>query len=73
VQVFAGRDRTTAESLVKSLAGRGYSVKLEAQREGTDALYKVRVGGYLTPDAARDAAARLKKEGEAGAWVTQVR
>lgn len=70
VQVFAGRDRSAAESVKRSLEERGYPTRLDSQREGQDALYKVRVGGYRTEDEARLTAERLKKEGEKGAWVT---
>jgi len=73
VQVFAGRDRSTADAVVKSVTERGYRVRVDTSREGADTLYKVRVGGYVTQDEARAAAERLKKEGESGAWVTQVR
>jgi len=73
VQVFAGRDRHAADAVVQSIAERGYRVRIDTSSEGTDVLYKVRVGGYLTQDDARAAAESLKKEGEGGAWVTQIR
>lgn len=73
VQVFAGRDRHAAETLVESLAGRGYPVRLDTHREGRDTLFKVRVGGYPTQTEAQGTAARLRQEGETGAWVTEVR
>ena len=72
VQVFAGRDRGAAEGLVQELTGKGYSVRLDTEREGRGALYKVRVGGYPTREAAREVAARLEREGYSGAWVKQV-
>jgi cell division septation protein DedD len=71
VQVFAGRDRRAAESVVSTLTGRGYPVQLDSSREGRDALYKVRVGGYRDEDGARAAADRLRKDGQSGAWVTR--
>ena len=72
VQVFAGRDRNSAEGLVRDLQGQGYSVRLFSEREGRGALYKVRVGGYPTRDAAAGASDKLKREGHAGAFVTEV-
>ena len=71
VQVFAGRDRSSAERLVGQLRKGGFSVRLFTENPGSDPLFKVRVGGYATRDEARDAAGRLKKEGHAGAFVTE--
>jgi cell division septation protein DedD len=71
VQVFAGRDRQAAEEIVRSLGGRGYPVTVEGEREGRGALFKVRVGGYPDRAEAQTVADRLKREGEAGAWVTR--
>ncbi len=73
VQVFAGRDRRAAESLVVDLRSRGYAVRLDSQRDGRDALFKVRVGGYASEAEARVMADRLKGEGESAAWVTRAR
>jgi cell division septation protein DedD len=72
VQVFAGRDRRAAESLLRTLTQRGYPVKIDSRKEGRETLFKVRVGGYPTEDAARAAADRLRKDGESGAWVTRL-
>jgi len=71
VQVFAGRDRSSAEALVSRLQGAGYGVSMLAERDGRHGLYKVRVGGYGTDDAAREAAAELRSRGYPGAWVTR--
>jgi cell division septation protein DedD len=72
VQVFAGRDRGAAEGLVDELTEKGYTVHLDTEREGRGALYKVRVGGYPTREAARDVAARLDRDGYSGAWVKEL-
>jgi len=71
VQVFAGRDREAAGEIVRSLGGRGYPVSVEGEREGRGALFKVRVGGYRERAEAQVVAERLKREGQAGAWVTK--
>ncbi len=71
VQVFAGRDRRAAEEIVRSLGSRGYPVSVEGEREGRGALFKVRVGGYGDRAEAQAVADRLKREGQAGAWVTK--
>lgn len=70
VQVFAGRDRRAAELLIEKLRSDSFAVKLFSQSEGQGSLYKVRVGGYKTRDAARVAAGELQKKGYNGAWVT---
>ena len=69
VQVFAGRDRSSAESLVRKLKTEGYVVKVFSEREGEGTtLFKVRVGGYPTRDRAQSTAALLKDSGYT-AWV----
>jgi len=73
VQVFAGRDREAAETLVRTLGGRGYPVRIDGEREGTGQLFKVRVGGYPTQTEANSVADRLRREGDKGAWVTRVK
>jgi len=72
VQVFAGRDRRAAEGLVQRLQAEGQPVKLFSEREGSGSLFKVRVGGFSSEDAARQAASELSGGGYAGAWVTRV-
>lgn len=71
VQVFAGRDESAAASLVSKLEAEGQPVGVHMDRQGGDSLYKVRVGGYATQDAAREAARALQEQGYAGAWVTK--
>jgi len=68
VQVFAGRDRSSAESLVGKLKSDGYVVKVFSEREGQGLLFKVRVGGYPSKDQAQRTAGVLKKSGYS-AWV----
>jgi cell division septation protein DedD len=63
IQVFAGRDRASAETLVNELKRNGYGVKMVSERESGGALYKVRVGGYATRDDAVDASRGLQKAG----------
>lgn len=70
VQVFAGRDRSTATTLIDRLERSGYRVRLFTEADG---LYKVRVGGYPTREPAREAAGELQAAGYSGAWVTELR
>jgi len=72
VQVFAGRDRQAAELVARQLRGRGHPVRLDAEREGSGSLYKVRVGAYGSREEADRAAEVLRKEGSSGAWVTRL-
>ncbi|HEX5042025.1 MAG TPA: SPOR domain-containing protein [Candidatus Polarisedimenticolaceae bacterium] len=70
VQVFAGRDRQAAERLVGTLQAAGWPVRLQSVAEGSGSLLKVRVGGYADRAAAEAAAAKLRAQGQTGAWVT---
>ena len=72
VQVFAGRDRSAAEAMIGRLQQSSYAVRLFTERSGTDALYKVRVGGYASEDEARSEAQELVRKGYGGSWVTRV-
>lgn len=72
VQVFAGRDRQAAELVARQLRGRGHPVRLDAEREGSGSLYKVRVGAYANREEADRAAEVLRKEGSSGAWVARL-
>lgn len=72
VQVFAGRDRGSAEKIVGKLREGGFTVRMFTENPGADPLFKVRVGGFATQDDARAAATRLKGAGHDGAFVTEV-
>ncbi len=71
VQVFAGRDRESAEALVSRLRGQGYRPQLDSASEGQGRLFKVRVGGYASRELAQAAADKLRAEGYPGSWVTR--
>jgi hypothetical protein len=72
VQVFAGRDRTSAERLVSQLKEKGFPVRMNTLREGQGALYKVKVGGYPDRETAAGIAEQLKSAGFPGAWIPPV-
>jgi cell division septation protein DedD len=72
VQVFAGRDRRSAEELVARVQGAGFPVHLDAEPDGSGQLYKVRVGGYPTKERASEVAQSLSRDGFS-AWVTSRR
>jgi cell division septation protein DedD len=72
VQVFVGRDRQAAEDVVRSLRAQKYPVRIDSVAEGSGSLFKVRVGGYATKEAADAGADRLHADGHAGTWVVRV-
>ena len=72
VQVFVGRDRQAAEEVVRTLRGQRYPVRIDAVAEGTGSLFKVRVGGFPTKEAADQGAERLHGDGHNGTWVVRV-
>ena len=73
VQVFVGRDRQAAEDVVRSLREKQYPVRIDAVAEGASgSLFKVRVGGFPTKEAADQGAIRLHADGHAGTWVVRV-
>jgi cell division septation protein DedD len=71
IQVFAGRDRSSAEELVGRLQSGGYRVRLFSERDGPGSLFKVRVGGYPSDARAREISEELKTKGYSGAWVAR--
>ena len=73
VQVFVGRDRSAAEEVVRTLRAERYPVRIDAVAEGSSgSLFKVRVGGFPTKEAADAGAARLHGDGHSGTWVVRV-
>lgn len=73
VQVFVGRDRQAAEEVVRSLKAKGYPVRIDGVSEGASSkLFKVRVGGFPTKEAADTGADRLHGDGHNGTWVVRL-
>jgi cell division septation protein DedD len=73
VQVFVGRDRQAAEEVVRSLRAKRYPVRIDAVSEGASGrLFKVRVGGFPTKEAADSGAERIHADGHSGTWVVRV-
>ena len=70
VQVAAVRERQSAEQLFAELDDKGFEVRIDTIREGSDTIFKVRVGGFSDKDAAGPTAGRLKAAGYAS-WVTR--
>ena len=72
VQVFVGRDRQAAEDVVRSLRAQNYPVRIDSVSEGSGSLFKVRVGGFPTKEAADAGSQKLRTDGHAGTWVVRV-
>ena len=73
VQVFVGRDRQAAEEVVRTLRAERYPVRIDAVAEGSSgSLFKVRVGGFPTKEAADAGAERLHGNGHSGTWVVRL-
>ena len=73
VQVFVGRDRQAAEEVVRSLKAKRYPVRIDGVSEGASSkLFKVRVGGFPTKEAAESGADRLHGDGHTGTWVVRL-
>jgi cell division septation protein DedD len=73
VQVFVGRDRQAAEEVVRSLRAKRYPVRIDAVAEGASGrLFKVRVGGFPTKEAADLGAQKIHADGHSGTWVVRV-
>jgi cell division septation protein DedD len=71
--VFVGRDRQAAEEVVRALRAERYPVRIDAVAEGASgSLFKVRVGGFPTKEAADQGAERLHGDGHSGTWVVRV-
>jgi len=69
VQVFASADRRAADALVQKLRAQGQKVRVLAAGPGEPPLYKVRVFGFESDAAARQAAAALQREQGLKTWV----
>ena len=68
VQVFAARQRESADRLIGQLKKAGHKAYLDQEVVGGETLYKVRVGGWEDRSGAEKAAATLKTEGHRGAF-----
>jgi cell division protein FtsN len=70
VQVAAVRDRRSAEQLYGELRDAGFEARIDTFRDGSDTVFKVRVGGFPDKTSAGATEAKLKAAGHA-AWVTR--
>lgn len=71
IQVAALRERSEADTIVKSLAGKGYPAYVLAPAKGAPSVYRVRVGKFKERREADTVAARLQKEEQFKPWVVR--
>lgn len=71
IQVAALRERSEADTIVKSLAGKGYPAYVLAPAKGAPSVYRVRVGKFKERREADTVAARLQKEEQFKPWIVR--
>jgi cell division septation protein DedD len=69
VQVNAMADRNRADELVRDLKGLGYSAFVSSARVADKTLYRVRIAGFPSADAAKQAVTRLRDQGYPNAFL----
>ncbi len=69
IQVNAMADRNRADELVRDLKGLGYEAFISAARVADKTLYRVRVGGLPSAEAAKQAVTRLRDQGYPNAFL----
>lgn len=69
VQVFAGRQRDSAQKVLDALLTAGHRARVDEEVVEGERLYRVRAGGWDDREAAVEAAERLKTEGFRGAFA----
>jgi cell division septation protein DedD len=68
IQVAALAKREEAETIVRRLAGKGYSAYVLAPSSGAPSVFRVRVGKFKDRQEAESVAARLQKEEQFKPW-----
>ena len=69
VQVNAMSDRGRAEELVRDLKGMGYTGYVSSARVADKTLYRVRVSGFSSAEAAKQALTKLREQGYPNAFL----
>lgn len=71
IQVAAFSGRSEAETIVKRLAGKGYSAYLVTPQAGQPPMFRVRVGKFTARADAERVATRLEREEQFKPWITR--
>jgi cell division septation protein DedD len=69
VQVNAMSDRNRADELVRDLKGLGYTAFVSSARVAGKTLYRVRIAGFASTEAAKQAVTRLRDQGYPNAFL----
>jgi len=69
IQVNAMADRNRADELVRDLKGLGYNAFVSSARVADKTLYRVRIAGFPSADAAKQAVTRLRDQGYPNAFL----
>jgi cell division septation protein DedD len=69
VQVNAMADKARAEELVRDLRNLGYSAVISSARVADKTLYRVRVTGLTSAEAAKQAVTKLREQGYPNAFL----
>jgi cell division septation protein DedD len=69
IQVNAMADKARAEELTRDLKGLGYSAYVSSARVADKTLYRVRVSGLGSADAAKQALTKLREQGYPNAFL----
>ncbi len=70
IQVFASKEKTSAQRIYQKLAKSGYECFIKEEKSASGSTYKVRVGNFATKEEAQKMESTLKKAGY-GTWVTK--
>jgi RND family efflux transporter MFP subunit len=71
VQVAAIPERAEAQQIVDQLFAKGYAAYVTTLTEGTNRLYRIRVGAFTDHSEAEAMAARLQKDEQFKTWITK--
>jgi cell division septation protein DedD len=69
IQVNAMADHNRADELVRDLKGLGYNAFVSSARVADKSLYRVRISGLPSADAAKQAVSRLRDQGYPNAFL----
>jgi cell division septation protein DedD len=69
IQVAVVSERARADSLASRLRSKGYAAQVSPSSSGGRTVWRVRVGGYPSREAARSAAARLEHDENLKTWI----
>lgn len=71
VQVGAIRERAEAQQMVDQLFAKGYAAYVTTLTEGTNRLYRIRVGAFTDRSEAEAIAVRLQEDEQFKTWITK--